>query len=76
MVKIIKKCDICGKDIDEVNTIILFKNKIDFCESPKCIKKAKKIKQIIERELDYQRKMLSISMKNKEKQVLKTILKK
>jgi len=76
MVKIIKKCDVCGKDIEEVNTIILYKNKIDFCESPKCIKKARKISQIIERELKYQNKMLDISMKNKEKEVLKTILKK
>lgn len=76
MVKIIKKCDICGKDISDINTLVLFKKKIDYCKNPKCIRKAMKIKTAMERELDYQKHMLCIAMKSKENNLIKTILKK
>lgn len=66
---IIKKCDFCKKEVDYINTVVLYKKSIDFCE--KCRKKAEKIIADFEKEIDYESTMKDIALRNKEKQYLK-----
>lgn len=67
---IIKRCDFCKKDVDYINTVVLYKKSIDFCE--KCRNKAEKVIKDFEREINYENTMKDISLRNKEKNYLKT----
>ena len=56
MIKV--KCDICGKDDLNINSLILINKKIDYCNNLKCIRKTTKIKEELKRELEAQKNML------------------
>lgn len=73
MIKI--KCDICGKEDLNVNTLFLYRKKIDFCNSLKCKKKILKIQKEFEREIKYQNTLFDCYLRSKEKQLLKEIKK-
>lgn len=67
------KCDICGKEDLHINSIVLFRKKLDYCNSPKCIKKALNVRKILEREVEAQNKILIAVLKRKENELLKKI---
>lgn len=71
MIKI--KCDVCGKEDRDINTLILIKKKIDYCNDPKCKRKVVKIRHELERELEAQKNMLISVMRRKENQLLKRL---
>lgn len=48
---IIYKCDICKKNADKVESIVLYKAKLDYCE--KCKTKANKIKKAMANSITY-----------------------
>lgn len=48
---IIYKCDICKRDTDKVESIVLFKTTLDYCE--KCKTKANKIKKAMTNSITY-----------------------
>ena len=49
MIRIVQKCDICNKDSNNLQTIILHKKTFDYC--PLCENKAKEIKEQFKREI-------------------------
>ena len=71
MIKV--KCDICGKEDIDINTLVLVRKKIDYCNDHKCIRKALKIRKELEKELEAQKNMLFSALKEKEKELLKNI---
>ena len=71
MIKV--KCDICGKDDLNINSLILINKKIDYCNDPKCIRKVTKIKEELKRELEAQKNMLYAVMRRKQNQLLKKL---
>ncbi len=75
MLKIKIKCDICGKEQKHINTLILHKKKIDYCDSKKCEKKALKIMEKFKREIEYQNVMYNSILKSKENELIKEIKK-
>lgn len=48
---IIYKCDICKKKVDKVESEILFKGKLDYCEGCKTI--ATKIRRALVKSIEY-----------------------
>lgn len=48
---IIYKCDICKKQVDNIESIVLYKTKLDYCE--KCKTKADKIKKAMANSITY-----------------------
>ena len=73
MIKI--KCDICGKEDLDINTLVLYRKKIDFCNNLKCKRKILKIQKEFEREIKYQNTLFDCYLRSKEKQLLKEIKK-
>lgn len=71
MIKV--KCDICGKEDLDINTLILMRKKIDYCNNMRCMKKVKEIRKELEKELESQKEMLYAALKRKEKELLKKI---
>lgn len=67
------KCDVCGKETKELNTIIFYKKKIDYCNSKKCIKIALKLMKEFQREVKAQNIIYNCVLKSKEKKLLKEI---
>ena len=66
---IIIKCDLCNKEYNHINSLVLYSKKIDYCD--KCIKKIEKIRAEFNREIKYQETLFDISLKTKEKQLIK-----
>lgn len=73
MIKI--KCDICGEEDRNINTIILYKKKIDYCNKPKCTKKAYRIAKELEKEIKVQNMLFNFTLKSKENQLIKDMKK-
>ena len=48
---IIYKCDICGKESHELETIVLYSQRIDYCEN--CKSKVTKMKQTMKNSIKY-----------------------
>jgi hypothetical protein len=48
---IIYKCDICKKQVNNIESIVLYKTKLDYCES--CKTKANKIKKAMANSIEY-----------------------
>ena len=71
MIKV--KCDICGKEELDINTLILIKKKIDYCNNKKCIGQAIKIRKELEKEREMQENMFMSALRNKEKELMKKI---
>ena len=71
MIKI--KCDICGKEDLNINTLILYKRKIDYCSDIRCTDKIDKIKKELEKEVKLQNIYFKSALKEKEKQLMKEV---
>lgn len=48
---IIYKCDICKKQVDHIDSIVLYKTKLDYCKN--CETKANKIKKAMANSITY-----------------------
>lgn len=68
---IINKCDLCGKTVLHLDTIILYKRSFDYCKT--CKEKAEKIINEYKREIEYEAVMLDSRLKSKEKNILHKI---
>ena len=67
------KCDVCGKETKELNTIIFYKKKIDYCNNQKCTRIAIKLMREFQREVNAQNIIYNCVLKSKEKKLLKNI---
>ena len=68
---IIQKCDICKREVPIIDTIVLYKKPIDYCE--RCRNKVEKIKQEYKQELEYQYCILDSRLRSKEKNLIKNL---
>ncbi len=68
---IINKCDICGKTVLHLDTIILYKESFDYCKN--CKEKAEKIINEYKKEVTYEAVMLDSRLKSKERNILHKI---
>ncbi len=71
MIKI--KCDICGEDVVRLDTLILYKKRIDYCDNPNCHRRALKLRKELEKEVKVQNIHFNSALKNKEKQLIRDI---
>lgn len=67
------ECNFCKKQTVNLETTILYKNEINYCEE--CSKRAFDLIKEYKQELMYQNTMFDIHMKDKEKQLMKKYIK-
>ena len=48
---IIYKCDICKKKVEKIESVILYKTKLDYCEN--CKTTANKIRKALSKSIEY-----------------------
>lgn len=70
---IIQKCDICLKEVNYLNTIVLYKQPIEYCNE--CRKKVEEAVQEFKKEIDYENTMLDNSLKKKENKYINNLQK-
>ena len=68
---IIHKCDICKREVPILETIILYKKPIDYCE--RCRNIIEKAKQEYKREIEYEYCLLDSRLKSKERNLIKSL---
>ena len=68
---IIHKCDICKREVPILETIILYKKPIDYCE--RCKNRIEKAKQEYKREIEYEYCLLDSRLKSKERNLIKSL---
>lgn len=68
---IIQQCDICKREVPILDTLILYKKSIDYCE--RCRSKVEKLKQEYKREIEYEYCILDSRLKAKEKELIKRL---
>jgi hypothetical protein len=68
---IIHKCDICKREVPILETIILYKKPIDYCE--RCRNRIEKAKQEYKREIEYEYCLLDSRLKSKERNLIKNL---
>ena len=68
---IIQQCDICKREVSTLDTVILYKKPIDYCE--KCRSKVGKLKQEYKREIEYEYCILDSKLKSKEKELIRKL---
>lgn len=70
---IIQKCDVCLKIVNNLHTIILYKQPIEYCD--KCMRKVDELAKEFKKELDFQNTMLDNTLKRKEKKYISKLKK-
>lgn len=65
---IIYKCDICGKEFHELETIVLYSQRIDYCED--CKSKATKMKQAMKNSIKYYNNEADRQIREAEKNII------
>lgn len=68
---IIQKCDICNKEVNIVDTIVLYSKPLDYCRE--CRGKAEKARQEYKREIECQFIILESKLKSKEKKIIQKL---
>ena len=68
---IINKCDLCGKTVHHLDTIVLYKESFDYCRD--CKKEAEQIISEYKKEVTYEAVMLDSRLKKKKKNILHKI---
>ena len=71
---IILQCDICKNETKKIDTLVLYKKSIDYCEN--CKDKANKVREQFKREVKYENVVFDSWLKSKEIKILKEITKK
>lgn len=64
----IYKCDVCGKSVNYLNTIILYKKSFDYCN--KCKEQAEEIKDNFKKEVEYENIGLDSRLKTRERSII------
>lgn len=68
---IIQQCDICKRKVPILDTVVLYKKSIDYCE--KCKNKVEKAKQEYKKEMEYEYCVLDSRLKSKERNLIKKL---
>lgn len=68
---IIQQCDICKREVPILDTVVLYKKPIDYCE--RCKNKVEKIKQEYKKEMEYEYCVLDSRLKSKERNLIKNL---
>lgn len=68
---IIQQCDICKRKVPILDTAVLYKKSIDYCE--KCKNKVEKAKQEYKKEMEYEYCVLDSRLKSKERNLIKKL---
>lgn len=68
---IIQQCDICKRKVPILDTVVLYKKSIDYCE--KCKNKVEKAKQEYKREMECEYCVLDSRLKSKERNLIKKL---
>ena len=68
---IIQQCDICKWKVPILDTVVLYKKSIDYCE--KCKNKVEKARQEYKREIEYEYCVLDSRLKSKERNLIKKL---
>lgn len=66
---IILKCDICKKQVDDVESIVLYSNKIDYCK--KCRNQAMKKMAIMKESMKYFYDIADQNIREAEKNIIR-----
>ena len=70
---IIQKCDICLKTVKRLETIIIYKQSIDYCN--KCKSKIEDIIEKFKKDANFEKELMYANLKRKEKDYIKQIKK-
>lgn len=65
------ECDICGKTVKSIDTVVLYKRSFDYCSG--CTEKVKKIMDNFRKEMISEYNFLDVVLRGKENKVLKKI---
>ncbi len=66
---IIYKCDICHKEVDEIyDTLILYKEKLDYCRN--CKQEAERAREKAEREFECESILHDSRLKSEERKII------
>jgi|GEM_PF-2863909 len=68
---IIQQCDICKRKVPILDTVVLYKKPIDYCE--RCKNKVEKIEQEYKKEMEYEYCVLDSRLKSKERNLIKKL---
>ena len=68
---IIQQCDICKREVPTLDTVVLYKKPIDYCE--RCKNKVEKIEQEYKKEMEYEYCVLDSRLKSKERNLIKKL---
>lgn len=68
---IIQQCDICKREVPILDTAVLYKKSIDYCE--KCKNKVEKAKKEYKREIEYEYSILDSRLKSKERKLIENL---
>jgi hypothetical protein len=69
---IIYKCDICRKQVSQIDSIVLYKTKLDYCEN--CKTKSNKIQKAVLKSIRYYNSEADKQITDAEKNILKKFL--
>lgn len=65
---IIFKCDLCKKKVEKIDSIVLYKTKLDYCKE--CKDKIKDIKRAMKTSIDYFNKEANKKIIQAEKEII------
>ncbi len=65
---IIYKCDLCKKEVSKIDTLILYKHTVDYCED--CIQKAKVIRRAMKHSIDFYKAEANKEIEEAEENIL------
>ena len=68
---IIQKCDICLKEVKQLNTIVMYKQPIEYCD--KCKEKVEEFVREFSREINFEREVMNASLRSKERDYIKEL---
>ena len=64
-------CDICGKSVNYLETMIIYRRSFDYCL--KCRKEVEKIREDFKKEIDYQYVLLDAGLRAGEERIFSRI---
>lgn len=68
---IIQICDVCNKEVKQLETIVMYKQPIEYCD--KCKEKVQEKLKEFENEIKFEREVMNASLKSKEKKYIKSL---
>jgi hypothetical protein len=65
---IIYKCDLCNKEVNKIDSLILYKRTVDYCSD--CIQKAKVIRNAMKHSIDFYKEEANKNIEQAEQNIL------